>query len=99
MRSAAQIVIPIIALRAIVLWGLIRLVFAAVPLAGGEPFGSMPVPPIGVVLLSYVVTLIDIHMRGERILWANLGVTPLGIAAASAAATIPAELIFALVLR
>lgn len=99
MRPAAQLVIPVILPRAVVLWGLIRLAFAVLPLAGGQPFGSIAPPPIGMVLLSGVVGLIDVRVRGERVLWANLGVTSIGLWAVYAAAAVPAELLLALVLR
>lgn len=65
MRPAVRLVIPVVVPRAVVLWGLIRLVLAMLPLAGGAPFGSMPPPPIGVVVLAGVVGLIDVRVRGE----------------------------------
>lgn len=99
MHAAARIAIPVILPRAVVVWGLTRLVFAALPMAIGLPFGSIPPSPIGVVLLSGVVGLIDVRVRGERILWANLGVTPIGLYAVYAAAAIPAECLLALSLR
>ena len=74
-------------------WGLTRLLFAALPLAIGEPFGSIPPSPIGVVFLAGFVGLIDVRVRGERILWANLGVRSTILYAIYAAAAIPAELL------
>ena len=99
MRSAAQIAVPVIVPRAVVVWGLSRLVFAALPMAIGEPFGSIPPSPIGVVLLAGLVGLIDVSVRTERILWANLGVKPVVLYAVYAVAAIPAELLLALALR
>jgi hypothetical protein len=99
MRNAAQIAIPVIVPRAVVLWALIRLVFAALPMAIGEPFGSISPSPIAIVLLSGVVGLIDVRVRGERILWANLGAKPIGLCAVYSAAAIPAECLLALALR
>ena len=99
MRAPARIVIPVILPRAGVLWALVRLIFAALPLATGEPFGSTSPSPIGVVLLCGVVGLVDVSVRGERILWANLGVQRRVLCAAYAAAAIPAECLLALVLR
>ena len=98
MRKAAQIAIPVIVPRAVVVWGLTRLVFAALPMAIGEPFGSISPHPVSVVLLSGVVGLIDGRIRGERILWANLGARPIVLSAIYAAATIPAECVLALAL-
>ena len=97
MRSAAQLIIPIIVPRAMLLWGLVRLAVAMLPLAADESFGSMPAPPVAVILLTCVVGLIDVRVRGERVLWANLAVTPLAICAVYAAAAIPCELILAFV--
>ena len=99
LRSAAQLVISVVFLRALVLWALIRLAFAMLPLSGGAPIGSMPVPAIGIVMLTSVVGLIDVRARGERMLWANLGVPAYAICAVYAAAAIPAEIILAIVVR
>lgn len=98
MRAATQIAIPVIVPRAVVLWGLIRLIFAALPLAIGLAFGSLSPHPIGIVFLSGIVGLIDVSRRGERILWANLGMPPKGLYALYAAAAIPAECLLALAL-
>ena len=98
MRSAAQIAIPVVGPRSVVVWALTRLVFAALPMAIGEPFGSIPPNPIGVVILAGFVGLVDVHVRGERMLWGNLGTTPKVLYAIYAAAAIPAELLLALVL-
>ena len=78
-----------------VAWGLTRLLFAALPLAIGEPFGSISPSPIGVVFLAGFVGLIDVRVRGERILWGNLGVTSKLLYAIYAAAAVPAELLLA----
>jgi hypothetical protein len=88
MRTVAQLPILTVAPRAVLAWVLIRMALAVIPLAGGGSFGSMPPWPVGVVCLSAAVGLIDVHVRGERILWANLGVrlTDLGAIYAAAAA-------------
>ncbi len=98
MRNAALVAIPVIGPRAVVVWGLTRLVFAALPMAIGEPFSSMPPNPISVVLLSGVVGLIDVRVRGERVLWANLGERSVVLYAIYAAAAIPAEVLLAIAL-
>jgi hypothetical protein len=99
MRIAAQIIAPVILPRAVVLWALVRLIFAALPLAAGAAFGSIPSSPIAIVLACGVARLIDVHVRKERILWANLGVQTKALYAVYAAAAIPAECLLALVLR
>ena len=65
------------------------------PLAVGAAFGSAPPSPIGVVLLAGLLGLIDIHVRKERMLWANLGVSLGALFALYAAAAIPGELLVA----
>lgn len=98
MRSAALVAIPIVVPRALVLWGLCRLLFAATPLAVGLPFGAVSPSPVAVVVLAGVVGLVDVRVRGERNLWANLGVTAALLYALYAIAAIPAELLLALAL-
>lgn len=92
MRREAGLVGRVILPRAIVVWMLMRLVVASVPLMAGLPFGSMPASPVGVVLMSGLLGPIDVRMRGERFLWANLGVQPALLCAVYAAIAVPAEL-------
>jgi hypothetical protein len=99
MRTPARIALPVIFPRAVMLWALVRLIVASLPLATGAPFGSIPPSPIAIVLLCGVVGLVDVSVRGERILWANLGVHRRILYAAYAATAIPAECLLALVLR
>ena len=99
MRPAAQVAIPVIDPRAVVGWVLVRLLVAALPLAAGGPCGSISPPPAAVVVLAGIVGLVDVRVRGERLLWANLGVTVAGLWAMYAAAAIPAEFLLALVRR
>ena len=99
MPTPAQVAVPVILPRAAVLWVLVRLTFAAVPLAAGAPFGSIPPSPIALVLLCGVVGLVDVSVRRERILWANLGVQRRVLYGAYAVAAIPGECLLALVLR
>lgn len=98
-HSGARIAIPVIAPRALVLWGLSRLIFAAVLLAGGMSPAWFPPPPIAVALLAGLLGLLDVRVRGERILWANLGVGSGLLYLLHAAAAIPAEIALALVSR
>ena len=99
MRNAALVAIPVVVPRAVLLWGLERLVYAALPLAIGDPFGSAPPPPPGVVLVAGFVGLVDVRARGERILWGNLGASPMLLWAVYAAAAIPCELLLPVVIR
>jgi hypothetical protein len=99
MRTAVQIAIPVILPRAAVLWALVRLIVAVAPLAAGGAFGSVPASPIGVVVLCGFVGLIDVHRRGERVLWANLGVPRRALYVMFAASAIPAECLLALIRR
>lgn len=98
MLNAARIAIPVIVPRALVLWGLTRLAIAVLSMPMGQPFGAIPTNSISVVLLSGVIGLIDVRVRGERILWANLGARPGGLCAIYAAAAILAECALALAL-
>ncbi|MBA3891431.1 MAG: hypothetical protein H0X64_12965 [Gemmatimonadaceae bacterium] len=101
MRSSISIAAPVIIPRALVLWGLTRLLLllAALPLADGGSPGALSPPAIGIVLLIGLVGLVDVLARRERMLWANLGVTPGVLLACYAAAAVPGEAVIALVLR
>ena len=99
MRNSAHVLAPIIIPRAVAVWGWTRLLFAALPMAVGEPFGSMSPPPIAIVLFACIVGLIDVHVRRERLLWANLSVKPVTLCAWYAAAAIPAECLLVVALR
>ena len=99
MRSAAQIVIPVLVPRGALLWVLVRLLFGALPLAGGAGFGSIQPSSVAIILLCGVIGAIDIRVRGERVLWANLGVPPGALAATYAAPAVPAEILIAMLLR
>ena len=99
MRTAARIAVPVIAPRAVVVWALTRLLLAVLPLSVGEPFGSIPPLPVGIVLLAGVVGLIDVRVRGERLLWANLGVKSTILYAVYATVAIPGEILMALALK
>lgn len=99
MLAAARLATPVIVPRAVILWGLIRLAVAMLPLGMGEAVGSISPSPVVVVLLCGAVGLIDIGVRGERILWANLGVTPAWLYASYATPAIVSEWLMAVVLR
>lgn len=97
-RSALRIALPTIAPRAVVVWALARLVFVAVVLAAGMPPESFPAPPAAVVLLAGALGVIDVHVRGERILWANLGAGATLLCMAYATAAVAGEIALAVAL-
>lgn len=90
---------PVLIPRGAIIWVFVRLLLAALPLAAGGAFGSLHPWPVAVVLLCGIAGAIDVRMRGERILWANLGVAPGALAATYAAPAIPGEILVALLLR
>lgn len=98
-QSAARVVLPVVAPRAVVVWGLSRLIFIAVQLAGGMASASFPPPPAAVVLVAGLLGLVDVRVRGERILWANLGAGSGLLFAAYAAAAVLGEVVLALAWR
>ena len=90
---------PILLPRAVAIWALIRLSVAMLPLGIGGPIGSLsPSAPI-VALVCGAVGLVDIRVRRERILWANLGVRAVLIFVVYGAAGAVMEALVALVLR
>lgn len=97
--AAVPLLLRLVLVRAIVLWTLLRLVFAALPLAAGGAPGSMPVPPLGIILLAGALGVLDVRVRRERVLWANLGVMPAAVGLVYAGAAVPAELLLSLVAR
>ena len=99
MRTAARIAIPVIVPRAIVIWGFTRLIVAALLAVSGEHLGATSPSPMAVILFAGILGLIDVRVRGERILWANLGVKLRVLYAAYSATAIPAELLLAFALR
>lgn len=98
MIPAVPLLVRVVFVRAILLWALVRLVFAVLPLAAGAAFGSMPVPPVGVIILAGALGLLDVRVRRERVLWGNLGVMTGTLAAAYAGAAASGELLLAMVL-
>src|SRR5262245_35071370 len=98
MRSPALLAIPVVVPRAFVLWVLLRLAFAAVVLFAGEELSAMVASPGGMALICGIVGAVDVRVRGERILWANLGVGPILLCAIYGTAAIPGELLLSLVL-
>lgn len=93
--TAMRIALPLLLPRAVAAWALTRLIVAAVPMSMGLDFGSMAASPIGVILLVGAVGLVDIRVRREELLWANLGVTSASLYGIYAAAAIVPELIVA----
>ena len=77
--------------RTLVLWLLLRLLLGL----AGAIVGLSLLPSVGlsarVAMLLALVVFLDVRRRGERILWANLGVGLRGIAAAALAVGLIAE--------
>lgn len=75
MRSVFQRFAPLtaLAIRASVLYLLLRLTLAGISVAGTRVGAASPDSPAGIVLLVMVLGAIDIRRRGESLLWANLG--------------------------
>jgi hypothetical protein len=96
MLTQARVAFPMIVPRAIILWAMTRLLIAVLPLSIGAGFGSMWPPPPALVLLAGILGFADVHVRGERILWGNLGVRYTVLVGLYAAAAIPGELLLSL---
>ena len=75
MLPAPQRVAPLrpLALRAAILYVLLRLLLAAVSAIGAGSDAPSFDSPFGIVLLVTALGAIDIRRRGESTLWANLG--------------------------
>lgn len=104
MRTAAPVTpvlfaTPILLPRAVALWALTRLAVAILPLAIGDPIGSLSPSAPGMVLLCGAVGLVDVRIRRERILWANLGVPAMILFGIYAAAAGMSETLLAFLLR
>jgi len=63
-----------LALRAAILWVLVRLLMGAAGSVSEEGGASLD-SPIGIILLCCALCLVDIRRRHERALWANLGIS------------------------
>jgi len=98
MPAALTLILPIVARRGPLLWGLIHLLFVVVQLAaGGAPV--TPAPTVPVVLLTGALGLVDTHVRGEQLLWANLGVSADVLVTGYVAFAIAAESLRLVVMR
>jgi hypothetical protein len=94
-RVAGRVIVP----RALVVWGLSRLIFAAVQLSAGMSPAAYPPPPVAVALVAGLLGLLDVRVRGESVLWANLGVGSGLLFLLYVATAIPGEVLLALVTR
>ncbi len=61
-------------LRAVVLWILVRLLVGSVGALTGDDGPSLN-SPLGIIMISCALGLVDIRRRHERVLWANLGIS------------------------
>src|SRR4051812_33528445 len=99
MRDEAEIVAGVLVPRALVVWVLTRSAVAMVSLMAGLPFETTAASAVVMIVLTGLLGFIDIRMRGERLLWANLGVRPSVLFAVYAAIAIPGELALWVALR
>lgn len=71
----------ILVLRALVGYPLVRMmllvIVALVREGAGRGVADGLESPVGVVLLAMVLGAVDVRRRGESILWANLGYSPI----------------------
>ena len=90
-----------LALRSFVLWALVHaLTFVALAMMQGADavadVASAPRPnPLWVTVVSTVLLIVDVRRRGERALWANLGVSTTQLAAFSAMVCVAGETMIA----
>jgi hypothetical protein len=103
MHSHARALAPlrILLLRALVAYPLLRLLLFVVTaivadIAGGSVADGLE-SPLGVVLLAMALGAVDIRRRGETILWADLGYSPIVAPSLFALTAMLGELLLALV--
>lgn len=78
--------------RAVILYALVRTIIGA--LAGAAARAGEAVTaehPVGIVILVALLGQIDVRRRGERLLWANLGVGLTDVALLFAAVAVAGE--------
>jgi hypothetical protein len=98
MPAALTVVLPVVARRAPLLWGLIHALFVVVQMAAGG--GDVtPAPSAAAILLTGALGLIDTQVRGEGLMWANLGVASAVLLATFLACATVAESLLHVVLR
>jgi hypothetical protein len=98
--AVLRLALPVILPRAFALWALMRLLVGALVLStGNSPLSEVPAPAATVIVIAGIIGMIDVRIRGERVLWANLGVPAAGVAAGYAAAAAAAELLLAILLQ
>lgn len=85
--------------RAFVLWALVHaLTFAAMALAGDAESAARP-NPLWVTTVCVALFLADARRRGERALWANLGISTTQLAALGAGVCVAGETLLVVALR
>lgn len=99
MPEALRLLFPLrtLLLRALVIHAGLRLLVAGIGAAAERSGGSSPDSPFGLVVLVTVLGAIDLRRRGEAMLWANLGYSPVVTAGVYGAVAFSGELLLALV--
>jgi hypothetical protein len=99
MPYALRLLIPLRSLlvRALVIHAGLRLLVAGVGAAAERSGGGSPDSPFGIVVLVTLLGAIDLRRRGEAMLWADLGYSPVVTAGVFGAVAFTGELLLAFV--
>jgi len=93
----------VLLLRALVGYPMLRatafVVAALVATMGGNVSAAELDSPPAIVVLAVALAFVDIHRRGERVLWANLGYSPVVTCGLFGAVALVGESILALIFR
>ena len=95
-------VLRALAMRAVVLWALMRTLLAAILLLGARSSAeaAVTVPnPLLVIVLCSVLAIVDVRRRHERMLWANLGCSPAQLTVPFAIVAAAGEVLLSVVRR
>ena len=104
--SLPPLALRALATRAFVLWVLVHaFAFIALSLIGGPGTAAMTAAdaarpnPLWVTLVCVALLMADTRRRGERVLWANLGISTTQLAALGAVVCVVGETLLAVALR
>ena len=80
-----------------ILWLFVRLTLSALVSVAGNGLRPSAQLSVQTIILVTILALIDVTRRGERLLFANLGISRISIGAIAAITAFGAELVVALV--
>lgn len=83
---------PPLVRRAVALYLVLRAAVTLIALLAGALGFDRPDSPLGIVLLSAVMVVVDVTRRREQALWANLGVARWTLAALGGAVALAGEI-------